>query len=247
MHPCGVPSPVVAGTWTHVVSSVGASEGEHPSDAMPLELQPRDHRVIDALTRRVRVLTIEQLTRTWWGSGVGALASAKRRVSKLEAGGYLERSEAMVHPELELSEPLAVWELGGPVPPLAQVAASLERRWPLPPIRTSLVIATKQAAARFGGHGGRHPRPNELSHDVCMGALFVNRFAADEKAVEAWVSEAELKARGWGKRGGILPDAMLEPEGGPATVLEICGRYSLKRLEHFHQECHQAWLRYELW
>lgn len=216
---------------------------------MPLELQSRDREVLDALTNRVRVLSFDQLTRAWWGSGEGAAASARRRLGKLEAEGLLERYPVMAHEPPGFDEVLVRWRPGDGEPDLRRLANRLRRRWPSAPRSSSAIVATKRAAHRFGGHGGRKPRPSEISHDLALGELYLRLRADAPERASRWRSEASLAASGWGGRGQVLPDALIEPDGGggAGTVVEFCGSYPLEKLERFHEYCFLGSHPYELW
>lgn len=213
------------------------------TSARSLTLTARDRGLLDALTKRVRVVSEAQAARTWWGS----LRSTRRRVAVLESAGLVVRRWVMAHPELPLERPLLSWSPGEAEPEHRSTANLLRHRWPRPPVSTAIVVATEAAASWLGGHGGRSPRTSEVSHDLGLTALYL-RFRGDSPArAQTWVSEARLAHAGWGSVGGMLPDALLRPEEGVPTVIEFCGRYPLAKLQRFHDYCFANALPYELW
>ena len=210
-------------------------------------LTARERELLEVLTQRVRVLSIDQVQGAWWGSGEGAKRGLRRRLGFLEEQGYLQVYSLMAHPAPDLDRgPLASWQPGSPVPDLGQLARELRFRWPASPRATRVVVATHRAAARFGGHGGRRPRPTESSHDLGLSKLYLRLRQEDRSRARAWVSEAELASTGWGGHGGVLPDALIADESMP-TVIEFCGVYPCEKLERFHEVCSSGGLKYELW
>ena len=110
---------------------------------------------------------------------------------------------------------------------------------------TTVVIATKQGASRFGGTGGKRPRTVELNHDLGLAETFLHFKSSDPRA-ESWVSEAELKRRGAGVDGEPLPDALVIENETP-VVIEYVGNYSRGRLRRHHEHMEARRLTYELW
>lgn len=197
------------------------------------------------LTHRVRVLSLGQIARTWWAETKAPANNARARLAALEAHGLVELFYRAAHPELDLPEPLVTWTPGAPEPQLGALAYRLESRWPLQHRRTLLVVATRKAAAWFGGHGGRRPRATEVSHDLGVASLFLAFRSRASSRAAAWVSEASLAADGWGK-GAPLPDAVLRGGGGE-ILIEFAGSYSKEKLEGFHEYCRVTGFSYEVW
>lgn len=210
-----------------------------------LAFTDRDSALLETLTHRVRVLSIQQVGRTWWADTRTPSANACSRLKDLEQRGLVTLFESAVHPELDLPVPLLAWAPGAPPPELGPLAYRLETRWTKPHLRTLLVTATKACAARLGGYGGRRPRATEVSHDVGVATLYLQLAKHSEPRAQAWVSEAALASEGWGK-GSPLPDAALR-DGGGETLIEFAGSYPKDKLEGFHQFCAAAGFAYEVW
>lgn len=207
-----------------------------------VELTPRDREILDALTRRVRVFTLAQVGRTWWGTTGSPEAGARRRLKVLEGAGLVTLVPLIAHPEIPLSGPLVCWQRGLPEPDAEQLAATLSRRWTEAERNTWCVVATGDAAAVVGGRGGRVPRESEGTHDIHLAAVYLRMTAELPTRARSWRSEASLK-KGQGVK---VPDAMVR-DGKYDTAIEFGGVYSPAKLRAFHRYCAHKGLGYELW
>src|SRR5262245_27783486 len=126
---------------------------------MTVQLSQRDHDLLDALLRRVRVLSVPQIARTWYGKSDSAEQAAIRRLRQLQRYGLIKLLTAMAHPEIDLAEPLLKWSPSDQPPNLSSLARELRGRWSQPPRVVRLAYATRMANCRFGGFiGDRPPR-----------------------------------------------------------------------------------------
>lgn len=212
---------------------------------MPGVLTPRDRQLLETLTLRVRVISVAQAARTFWGNTAAPEENASRRISSLERAGYVARFVLVCHPELGLESPTVTWKPGEPPPDFAAASYRLKTRWSEKPKPTPVVIATEAAANWLGGYGGRRPRPSEASHDLHVAALYLRMLRDAPGRARAWQSEAQLLARVRHK-GGRLPDAMIVGSK-EKTVLEFGGAYSAAKLGAFHRYCAERGLPYEVW
>lgn len=208
-------------------------------------LTDRDRQIVETLALRVRVLTVEQIARTWFGSNGDPVREAGRRIRRLESHGLVERFTALARPELPLRAPLWSWTPGHAPPCCTALATQLARRWRAPLVATRLVVATKAAGVSIGGAGGRRPRASELSHDITLAAVYLNRLGRLAADGDNWISEARLPGLGYGDH-ACLPDAVVESHGRQAAV-EVGGAYSARKLAKFHEFCEERRLPYELW
>lgn len=206
------------------------------------ELTTRDGEILAALTGRVRVLTIGQVARTWWGETSKPEANATRRLRSLEDSGLVTVQSLISHPELELPGPVAAWQRGMPDPAFPKLARALSRRWTEPERATPCVVATAQAAAQFGGTGGRLPRDSEATHDIHFAAVYLRMVQELPTRARTWTPEAALK-KGQGVK---VPDALVR-DGKYTTAIEFGGSYSGPKLAAFHGYCQGRALAYELW
>lgn len=200
--------------------------------------------MVEALTLKVHVITLEQVARTWWNDTPSGKREATARLSRLARAGWLVEEVAPVRAELRLEAPFLTWQPGDADPAFGEVAYSISRRWQDKPTRTSIYRATKRAASVFGGYAGA-TNSAKVDHDVHLAAvysLFV-RTRPDDAA--AWLSEdAFIEER----KDQVLPDAFLRDETGrPRSVIESLGHYPAKRLYRLHADCRGRYLPYEWW
>ena len=213
-----------------------------------LALTPRDHDILDTLTLRVRVLTLDQVVRTWWTGYAHGRQSALRRLRELECEGKIDLFEMLAHPELPLVAPVVAWRPRDPEPDFDKVAYRLAVRWNLPPVWHVALIASRKMGLHYGGWGGRHPRPTERTHDLHMAALYLLKRAANPAVQLHWKSEEKLREQRKGEnRAGKqhLPDAIVtRPK---RTAVEFGGAYKVDKLRSFHYYCQRIGLPYEMW
>ena len=192
------------------------------------------------------MLSLPQIARTWFAATAQPLRAARKAVALLQRVGLVAVETFVVHPELALPAPLVTWEPGLDAPNLGALAYRLESRWPLAPLPTAMVIATRQAAARFAGYGGRHSRRSEASHDQSLAGLYLKMRAQSPDRARAWLPESALHAQGWGRK-QPLPDALLRFPDAQELVIEFAGSYPRHRLERLHAFCFGRDLPYEIW
>ena len=207
-------------------------------------LTDRDEAILETLTHRVRMLSAEQVARTWFGNSADPVRLARSRLRQLQEAGYLDRLDALARPELELEEPLFRWEPGEAEPDFAALSRRCSGRWSQPVERTSLYVASSRAGVLYGGSGGRSPRLSEVSHDLSLAGLYLRHFRPNGHRVE-WTSEASLIRMGYGDQSRV-PDALVT-ENGSSRAIELGGTYSSAKLEDFHAFCTEEALAYELW
>lgn len=206
-------------------------------------LGTRDLDILEVLTRRVRLLSLDQIAMAWWGATARPRANASRRLLALERRGLLQRLTVMAHPPPGLESPLASWRPGEPAPDVASIAYRLETRWQTPLEPTVAAVATRAAGARLGGVGGKVPRESETSHDLGLAALFLRFRDVAPSLAASWVHEGVL---GSGTPDGFQPDAMLL-DVPHRKAIEFAGTYDKHRLARLHEACCREALPYELW
>ena len=207
-------------------------------------LTMRDEEILTALTLRVRFLSLAQIARTWWSEASQPEAAALARIKLLRRAGLLQPFHAMAHPELALVAPIILWQPGEAVPNFGAASYQLISRWTQTVIATPSVIATSGAGNRFGGSGGRFPRQSEHTHDLHMGALFLQFRQRFPNLMPYWISEERLREEK--SAGEKLPDALLRTPDS-ARVIEFGGAYRKEKLARFHEHCAGNLLPYELW
>lgn len=211
----------------------------------PINLTARDLALLDALTLRIRVLSVEQIARTWFSDSQDPCRNAIRRIAALARAGAVERFDAHARPDLALTHPIAVWMPEGPAPDFERLSYQLASRWRAPAMPVSVVIATRVAGTWTGGYGGRRPRRSELSHDLSLAGVYLHWMQRKSHEAARWISEATLRKHGFGER-GILPDVLIE-EPGRRRIVELGGMYGAAKLREFHRFCALRGLAYEIW
>lgn len=208
-------------------------------------LTSRDLEILDALTLRVRVLSVSQIALTWYDRTAEPARQAARRLAVLEAAGLVVRLSMPARPELVLDRPLVIWEPGLQSPEFDRLAYGLETRWSAPAVPTDMVMASRAAGTCMGGYGGRRPRRSETSHDLTLARLYLSWRGRNPSGDRSWISEAALRQEGFGNE-DRLPDAMVE-EHGRRRAIELGGVYGATKLRDFHEFCDGHGLPYELW
>lgn len=203
----------------------------------------RDREFLVALTHRVRLLTLSQVARGWWPER--SEATAKQRLKQLAGARLLERTTVLASPLLELSVPVFCWHPGEAAPDFGRLSYQVQTRWTEPAVRTRVYLASRKAAARFGGVGGKLKRPLHASHDLNLSEVYVRLRGSSPERASRWLGEDQFAAE---FRGEKLPDAFLcNKDGRPEKVIEFAGRYAPERIEAFHEHCADEELPYELW
>jgi hypothetical protein len=106
--------------------------------------------------------------------------------------------------------------------------------------------ATQTTNNQYGGSTRPKPvHPDQVTHDLHVGLVYLHFFRADPEAAAAWVGE-DLRP----KAGYHLadPDALLEYEDGrPEMAVEFGGRYDARRVRDLHEDCQSRGRAYQLW
>ena len=203
-------------------------------------LSPMDCKLLSRLTHRVKVFSMEQVATLWNAK----LRSTRTRLQRLECLGFVSVSVRMSAPDYDLDRPLVVWKRGEPTPIFRQIVRVLRTRWGGPLLPVTVVTATKKAAGRFGGLI-RPVRNSELSHDLALSSVFLQKVTESPELEVRWISEVHLVER-WSP-GEPVPDALLKlpPHG---QVVEVGGSsYRAAKLVQLHEYCESAGLYYEVW
>jgi hypothetical protein len=88
----------------------------------PSRLNTRDREIVEALSFRVRVFSVEQITSHWFGDGGGAAAAADRRLRLLERAGMVERFPMLARPVIPLDAPVVAWAPAGTPPSFTELS-----------------------------------------------------------------------------------------------------------------------------
>ena len=211
-------------------------------------LTQRDHKILDCLANRVRLLTTDQLSRAFFD---GDDRYAKRRSNVLLKAGLLKVSSLVARISPPLDHPLYCWRPGMETPNYNHFSVLLRRRWGRQPSReASIFILGKNANNLVGGrYLGRIKNALQIGHDLALSEVFLHYLRVEPELTRSWFVEDRInKSTLPSKRGIAIPDAMLvDRSGKPIRAIELGGVYSVKRLRTLHQTFSNWGLSYELW
>ena len=210
---------------------------------MSIATTKRDEDIIETLTLKLHLASLEQITAHWWEASTRARQTARERLRKLEVAGLLLRKRVNIHPLLSIDKPVQKWKPGNARPHFGKLAHQLQSRWTEPMALMTVYMATSMAANLFGGFGGRFKHRTQLTHDVHVTAIYFALLKIDSSISKRWCGE-ELLDIDDGKK----PDAMLlNAKGEEIEVIEFGGRYDSRRVEEFHRFCQLRKIGYRLW
>lgn len=205
----------------------------------------RDIQIVEALTLKTRVMTLDQIARLWWPKSKNGASDAKKRILKLRKAGCIERYQINTHPIISMVSPVTQWRPNLEVPDFSSVAWKLKQRWILTHTPTWVFVATRRAANLFGSFGGKLKDPLQVTHDIHLSEVYLKYSFEFPGQADRWVGEDAFLKAGHGIKD---PDAFLLDENGTITkVVEFGGKYSADRVEQFHRHCEERELEYELW
>ena len=211
---------------------------------MSLTLTDRDLDLLDALTLRVRLLTLRQLTELWWPNGNNQRC-ARHRLECLEAARLVEIHRVNAHPLLPVARPLFEWRPGDAEPDCEHVAACCRDRWNRPAVPMTVCVATSLAANLFGSTARGVPHRDHRNHDLRLASIYVAYRLQRPQLAALWIGEHGLAKAGHRIKD---PDAFLRHDNGQVfRVIESAGRYGEAQVQSFHDHCEANDLPYELW
>jgi hypothetical protein len=208
-------------------------------------LTERDRCLLDALSRRVRILSFDQVADAFWSGSPNRRELCRRRILQLADAGYVQPEVVFARSILDLLSPVAVWSPDSEEPQFGALSYQLARRWTEPVRSIRTVYATSCGAGAVGGVAGRAPRRSETTHDLHLAQVYLKLLREQPERAASWESEALTLQRDGGVRGEKRPDAILRLR--PHVAIEFGGAYSAKKLRAFHEHCREHGLAYEIW
>lgn len=207
----------------------------------------RDRDIVETLAAKVRMLSLAQVARGWWGGHASPRREerARARLRVLRRAGLLDEHRVNAHPPPEPRGPVFRWSPGGRDPDAEAVAKRLQDRWTEAARPTTVFVASPLAANLFGCSGGGLPELTHRDHDLLLGEVFVRYLTTEPEAARRWVGEAARPKAGHRVKD---PDAFLTDEvGNTLRVVESGGKYDARRVVALHEHCAENHLAYELW
>lgn len=212
-------------------------------------LTDRDRAIVDALAVRVRIFTVGQISRGFFG---GDDRYAQRRIHRLVEIGLLRLTQMAVRSTPPLDRPLARWSPGDAAPAFQRISSGLIRRWTYRLLQHRSVVTL---GPRADGPARRRksvgvPAPFAAGHDLALGELFLRFISTSPERGVRWIGEAgfDLYWPELVRSGGSIPDAVIQDAKGNAALgIEIGGLYSPARLSRLHATFKKQGVPYELW
>jgi len=211
---------------------------------MNLSMTSRDMDLLDALTLRVRLLTLRQVTELWWPTGENQRC-ARRRLESLAAADLIEIHRVNAHPLLPVTNPLFAWKPGEVEPDFEQMAGKCRNRWNRPAMPMTVCVAGRLAANLMGSTARGVPHRDHRNHDLRLASVYAAYRQQRPRLAAFWIGEHGLPKAGYRIKD---PDAFLrQPDGKLLRVIESAGRYNARQIQNFHDHCEANELPYELW
>lgn len=209
-------------------------------------LTNRDLEIIAASNLCVRIFTLFQIAATWWSASDAGRKNAAKRLAQLCKCGLLQRDIVLAQSILALSSPEYAWFPGERGPNLGELSWRLQSRWSGHPRQTCVYFATPRGLAVFGGSTpGKIKNLCQVTHDLHLATVYLTYRQRWPHDARCWVGEDFLAPF---RRHQKLPDAMLvNAQVEPYRAVEFGGAYSKNRLAHFHADCSERGLPYEIW
>ncbi|MEQ9616821.1 MAG: hypothetical protein RLN60_02170 [Phycisphaerales bacterium] len=208
-----------------------------------ITLTARDRALIELLSVRVRVLSLDQVAARFWPEAGQGRRLAGNRLTKLASAGLVTVQERVTRTMLNLQQPLAIWRPHRPPPDFAHLARTLATRWPDGAARTACVTVTEGGAQGVAGiRASTPPADSEVSHDLHLTEVYFRMQDELPARASTWILETHLP-KGQGVK---VPDAIVR-DGLDRTAIEFGGLYDRAKLEAFHDYCRGKRMGYELW
>jgi len=210
-------------------------------------MRPREKEMLATLTNRVRVMTLDQVARTWWSEKQWGVSRAKKALCELADAGWVNFHDATSRPICRLQHPLFSWQPADSEPDFSRLSQQLHRRAMVPAEIVPVVYATSKSNSLFGEGTLPKVKPTQMTHDLHVAEIFLTYRAAGLRSSE-WVGEDQFPYS-WPIQ--QRPDAILvDRRGVVIRAIEYGGDYSTERLDELHDglsqfDCHG--LAYEIW
>ena len=200
--------------------------------------------LLRTLTRRVCILTLDQIASGWWPA-IRRLQAVRQQLRRLEVAGLVEVDCINAHPLLVVDRPLFAWQPGQPDPDVEVISKATRERWNLPAVPTWVCVALPRAANLFGSTACGLPKMEQRDHDLRLSAVYLHYRKQHPQLARRWVGEHARPKAGYRIKD---PDAFLIDRHGRITrLIESAGRYGPQYIERFHDHCVEYDLPYELW
>jgi hypothetical protein len=197
--------------------------------------------IVAVLASRVRLLTLDQVARTWYADARHPRRSAREALRRAESQGLVAVNTVMAHPEVVLAAPLYRWsaETLTTPPHFGRLAWQARKRFGQPPVRTIYVTATAKAKSLLDEAAHRRGmRATELTHDIHVAQIYLKLRREAPKLAASWVGEDRLAHTNSDTR----PDAL-----AGTLAIDFVGQYRADKLAVLFDEYRSRFAAFELW
>lgn len=214
-----------------------------------ITITDRDRFILHSALFKVPFLPERSLAR-WWPDNDSGRENMERRLNQLCWERLLVRHRAMAQ-----FADVALFYHWAPlltVPDFGARAWELAKRWERIESRP---VTFYSATARAGKHYGRVietplKSPGQLTHDLCLGEMFLKLAHLFPILGSAWVHESVIaRARGFGEK--VFDAYLVDSRSTPALGLDFAGpSYAASngaRLLELHEESSARGIPYEIW
>lgn len=194
---------------------------------MRVELTPRDLEIIDCLREHVRLLSIDQIARTWWEGQRHQITSARKRMLRLAAANRVTVKRRLARKEIPVTYPVISFCPTRPTEPSFQDAArQLKNRWLSQPSSPVDIVLHPKAYS---------PRTSEVTHDIQLSAVYLHYRATKPELIKNWIPERVIRQELAGKKGDISDAQIRDISGKVVLTIECGGSYRAEKLKLFHE------------
>lgn len=185
--------------------------------------------LLESLGRKVRLFSRADLEMRFFSDCSAPAQAAGRFLRNMASNGEVILTRVMLHPPIDVSEPIFSWKPGSGVPGFRRIASAARRRFQKPRVSTVVVMPGEKILPK----SERRPlRASEYQHDSMLSSVFLNLIENDPSAFHRWTHEDDSPG-GFADMAHI-PDAVLLSEGGP-TIIECIGSYSKDKITSLHE------------
>jgi hypothetical protein len=197
--------------------------------------------IVAVLASRVRLLTLDQVARTWYADARHPRRTAREALRRAESQGLVTVNTVMAHPEVVLSAPLYRWSAEALTTPphFGRLAWQARKRFGQPPVRTIYVTATAKAKVLLGEVAHKRGiRSTELTHDIHVAQIYLKLCREAPELAASWVGEDQLAHADRDTR----PDAV-----AGNLAIDFVGQYRADKLAVLYDEYRRCFTAFELW
>ena len=137
-------------------------------------MNPWEEEILVALVWHLRVLSVEQIARTWWQGQATANRRATDAIKARQQSGWLHVRELISRPTVPLEGPLVCWEPGQRAPDFEDLSRLLHRRARTAARKIMVVSATRKSRQLYGVAGSaQRPKLTQVSHELFVAEVFI--------------------------------------------------------------------------